>query len=161
MRNEIVKGFTMVLLIVVLAFATAVASANAQSSNRLVADIPFEFVVGDQAMASGEYTLEATGMQGNALIILSRNAKCSAIRLTNVIAPASNQEDKTRARLVFHRYGQRYFLAEVWSVADSTGRQLLKSRHERAIERELASLRPQGELTQSAYETVEIVAMLR
>jgi hypothetical protein len=160
MRNEVIKGFTMLLLIVVLAFATAVASANAQSAKKLVADIPFEFVVGDQPMASGEYTLKANGMQGQALIIQSRNAKCSAIRLTNAIERPRSQGHETKARLVFHRYGQRYFLAQVWSGADSTGRQLLKSRQERAIERELASIRPQREQTQSAYETVEIVEIV-
>jgi hypothetical protein len=161
MEKEVIKGFTMLLLIVVLAFATAVASANAQSSKKVVADIPFEFVVGDQAMESGEYTLRANGTQGNALIIQSMDAKSSAIRLTNAIERPRSQGHSTKARLVFHRYGQRYFLAEVWSGADSTGRQLLKSRQERAIQRELASIRPQGELTQSSYEMVEVVATLR
>ena len=160
MKKEVVKGFNMVLLIVVLAFASAVVSANAQSANRVVADIPFEFVVGDRAMAVGEYTLKANGTQGNALIIQSLDAKSSAIRLTNAIERPRSQ-GHTKARLVFHRYGQRYFLAEVWSGADTTGRQLLKSRQERAIERELASIQRQGELTNGAYETVEIVATLR
>jgi hypothetical protein len=161
MKKEAIKGFTMLLLIVVIAFATAVASANAQSAKQLVADVPFEFVVGDQAMPSGEYTLRANGIQSQALIIQSRDAKCSAIRLTNAIAQRSREGHETKARLVFHRYGQRYFLAQVWSGADSTGRQLLKSRQERAIERELASIRRQGELPQSAYERVEVVATLR
>lgn len=160
MKKEVVKGFTMVVLIVVIALAAAVVSANAQSSTRLVANIPFEFVVGDQALASGEYTLRDTGTQGNALMIRSSGAKSSAMRLTIAIERPRSQGDK-HARVVFHRYGQRYFLAEVWSGSDSTGRQLLKSRQERAIERELASIRPQSESTQSAYETVEVVAMLR
>ena len=161
MKKEVVRGFTMLLLIVVLAFATAVASANAQSTKKVVADIPFEFVVGDRTMASGEYILKANGMQSQALMIQSRDAKSSAIRLTNAIERPRSQAHETKARLVFHRYGQRYFLAQVWSGADSTGRQLLESRQERAIERELASLRPQGEQTQSAYETVEVLATLR
>ena len=73
------------------------------------------------------------------------------MRLTDPIRPNKTNE---QARLVFHRYGERYFLAEVWSGSDSTGRQLMKSRQERAIERELASI-------QGSYETVEVLAALR
>jgi hypothetical protein len=158
MKKELLKGFTMLMVIIALALATAVASANAQSARKIVADVPFEFIVGDQAMPAGEYAAKATSMDGKSLMIQSADAKRSAIRLTNAIAPKQN---KTHARLVFHRYGERYFLAEVWSGADSTGRQLVKSRQERAIERELASIPSKSELAQSTYETVEIVAVLR
>jgi hypothetical protein len=156
MKKELLKGFTMLMLIVVLALATAVVSANAQSSNKVVADIPFEFVVGGQAMPAGKYT--ATASTQNSLIVRSDDAKNSAIRLTNSIVP---QRNKTHARLVFHRYGERYFLAEVWSGSDSSGRQLLRSREERAIERELASISSKSETAKATYEIVEVVAALR
>jgi hypothetical protein len=157
MKKEILKGFTMLALIVALALATAVAS-NAQSSDRIVADVPFEFSVGDQSMPSGEYAVRAANSQGNALMIQSNDTKSSAMRLTNSI---QSDRNKTHARLVFHRYGERYFLAEVWSGGDSTGRQLLKSRQERAIERELASTQSKSELAQNSYETIEVLAALR
>jgi hypothetical protein len=73
------------------------------------------------------------------------------MRLTNPIRPNKTNE---QARLVFHRYGERYFLAEVWSGSDGAGRQLLKSREERAIERE-------STLAQGSYETIEVLAALR
>ena len=157
MKKELLKGFTMLALIIALALATAAVS-NAQSRNKIVADIPFDFVVGDQAMPAGEYSLKATGSQGNALMVQSQDSRSSAIRLSNSIAP---KREKTHARLVFHRYGERYFLAEVWNGADSTGRQLLKSRQERAIERELASISSKSETAKTTYETVEVVAALR
>jgi hypothetical protein len=151
-KKELLKGFTMLALTVALGLATATAS-NAQSSNRIVADIPFEFTVGDQSLPSGQYAVRAANSQGNALIVQSNDAKSSAMQLTNSIRP---NKPKTQARLVFHRYGERYFLAEVWSGSDSTGRQLMKSRQERAIERELAS-----KLAQGSYETIEVLAALR
>lgn len=157
MKKEILRGFTMLGLMVALALATTVAS-NAQSGNRVVADIPFAFTVGDQSMPSGQYEAREANSQGNALVIQSKDAKSSAIRLSNSIQPKS---DKTQARLVFHRYGDRYFLAEVWSGGDSTGRQLLKSRQERSSERELASTRSKSDQAQSTYETIEILATLR
>src|SRR5712691_1696430 len=151
MKKEILKGFTMLMFIVALAFATAVVS-NAQSSNqKVVADIPFAFVVGDQSMPAGEYAARAASADGKGLMIRSADGRRAAIRLTNAIQPRRDESD---ARLVFHRYGERYFLAEVWSGGDSTGRQLLKSRQERAIQREL-------ELAKSTYETIEVLAVLR
>ena len=150
MKKELLKGFTMLALTVALALATAGAS-NAQTSNQIVADIPFEFTVGGESLPSGQYTVRAANSQGNALIVQSSDAKSAAMRLTNSIRPS---KPNTQARLVFHRYGERYFLAEVWSGSDSTGRQLMKSRQERAIERELASI-------QGSYETIEVLAALR
>lgn len=157
MKKEFLKGFTMLALIIALALATAVASANAQSSKRIVANIPFEFNAGGVAMPSGEYALRVIA-QDKGLMIQTTDAKVSAMRLT---FPIVTKNHRTQARLVFHRYGQRYFLAEVWTAEDSTGRQLLKSRQERGIERELARITPRSELAQNRYEIVEVVAMPR
>jgi hypothetical protein len=157
MKKEILKGFTMLALILALALVTAVAT-NAQSSNKTVADIPFEFSVGDQAMPSGRYAARTANTQGNVLMIQSNDAKNAVVQFTNSIEPDKN---KTHARLVFHRYGERYFLAEVWSGSDATGRQLLKSRQERSAERELAAISTKSDPRQRIYETVEVLASNR
>ena len=154
MGKDIVKGFTMLLLIVALAFVSAVVSANGQSGRVLVADIPFDFAVGDKALPSGAYTVKAITAGNEALMIRNKDSQSAAMRLTNQInAPKL----PAQAKLVFHRYGERYFLSEVWTGEDNTGRQLTKSRQERAIERELAST----SVAQARYERVEILATLQ
>jgi hypothetical protein len=70
-------------------------------------------------------------------------------------------KNNNHARLVFHRYGERYFLAEVWNGADPTGRQLLKSQEERAIESELASTASHGGTGNNTFEIVEVLALNR
>lgn len=157
MKRELLKGFTMLMLIVVIALATAVASANAQS-NKVVADIPFEFSVGYKTMAAGEYSVQAVVTAGDGLMIQSADGKTSALRLSEA---TERMKIKTHARLVFHRYGERYFLAEVWNGTDTSGRQLMKSLEERAIESELASISSKSETAQTTYETVEVVATFR
>jgi hypothetical protein len=156
MKKDILKGFTMFTLIVVIALASAVVSANAQSSQLVTSNVPFEFIVGDKTLPAGEYRVSQALSKG--LTIQSADAKNSAIRLANDI-----QANKTRkqARLVFHRYGNRYFLSEVWSGPDSTGRQVVKSRQERAIERELASIASKSEHAESTYAIVQVAAVLR
>jgi hypothetical protein len=158
MKKELLKGFTMLMLIVVLALATAVVSANAQPANKVVADIPFEFSVGYKALPAGEYAVKTVTTAGNGLIIQSADGNTSALRLSQ---ETERMKDKTHARLVFHRYGERYFLAEVWNGVDRTGRQLLKSQEESAIEREFASISAKSETAKNSYETVEVLAALR
>lgn len=158
MKKELLKGFTMLMSVVVLALTAAVVSANAQSSNRVIADIPFEFNVGYKALPAGEYSVQAVATAGDALLIQSADRKVSALRLSQA---TERMKTKSHARLVFHRYGEHYFLAEVWTGADNTGRQLLKSQEERAIERELANIASTSDLAGTTYEIVEVVAVFR
>ena len=157
MKKQLLKGFTMITLVVVVSLATAVVSAKAQSSSKLVvADIPFSFVVAGETMPAGEYRV--TQGLGNGLIIQSADSTHSAMRLTNTIQPES---DHNQAKLVFRRYGERYFLSEVWNGFDESGRQLLRSKEEKAIERELAAIQSKSEFAQRTYAIVEVLAKAR
>jgi hypothetical protein len=155
MKRQILRGFTMLALTVAVSLATAVVSANAQSRT-VIANIPFEFSVGEKALPSGQYMVKAITENGNALAVQNRRSGKSAMRLSNSIQ-ASEESETTK--LVFHRYGPRYFLAEVWVSGEKSGRQLIKTKEERTIESQLAAIFPKSE--QANYEVVEIVASLR
>lgn len=161
MKREFLKGFTMLVLVVMLAVALAVVSANAQSSaNRVVANVPFEFSVGYKALPAGTYSVQSIVSAGDGLLIQSTDGKISALRLSD----ATRQiKEKPKARLVFHRYGERYFLAEVWNGVDNTGRRLMKSQEESAIANELmlASAKENAHAPSATYEIVEVLALLR
>ena len=163
MKKELLKGITMLALIVTLALATAVISANAQSANssKVVANVPFEFSVGYKSMPAGEYSVQTIPSASDGLMIQSTDGKISALRLSDA---TETSKDKPKARLVFHRYGERYFLAEVWNGADNTGRQLRQSQEERAAAGELTLASANNHAspaTQPTYETVEVLAALR
>src|SRR5687768_14475291 len=72
MTKEILKGFMMVLLIVVMALASAAVSnaqpAN-QSANQIVAAIPFEFSIDYKTMPAGTYLFQTVATAGDALLI--------------------------------------------------------------------------------------------
>jgi hypothetical protein len=152
MRKQLTKGFTMLLGIMTLAMVSAVASQGQTTTSK--ATIPFEFVVGDQNLQAGSYTVRAINSSGDALRINGVDAKGSAVRLTT---PAKGNAN--HAKLVFHRYGQRYFLAEVWSSAND-GRELMASRQERAIQKEMSRI-ASSKPAQRAYETVKIAIALQ
>jgi hypothetical protein len=158
MDKNFLKGFTMLLLVVALALAAAAVSAKAQSTGKVVANVPFEFSVGYKIMPAGEYSVQVI-TTSNGLMIQSADGKNSAVRLADLTDRA---KAKSPARLVFHRYGERYFLAEVWSGADNTGRLLTKCQEERAIEGELTiAANENAHASNTPYETVEVPAVLR
>ena len=155
MRYQVVKGITLLTVILAIAFATAVVSAQAQSAKTVVSNIPFEFIVADQTLPAGKYRVNSS--IGTAVKIWTNDPDAAAIRLTNEIQPNKDR----RARLVFHRYGDRYFLAEVWTGAGDVGRRLLKSRQERAIEREMSSLASKTEQGECGPDFITVAAVLR
>lgn len=155
MSNQILKNLTMLTLVVGLTLAAAVVSANGQSTSVLViADIPFNFIVGDKTLPVGKYTVRRASDDGKGLRISSLDGKSSVMRLSNLAEGTSKNRN---ARMVFHRYGQQYFLAEVWT-GENYGRQLLKCKRERHLRQELAS---NASKSDAPYEIVEVVAMVR
>ena len=153
MKKHFLKGVSILTLLVAVASVTAVAAAK-NLSDTLRVDVPFEFIVGDKTMAAGEYQVKRIGQ--SAMTISGRED--SAIRLSN---PIESNKVQGQGKLVFHRYGENYFLAEVWTAGDTTGRKLLKSKQERQMQEQLARTFSKGELAQSTYEVVEIVAMVQ
>jgi hypothetical protein len=133
-----------------LSLVTAVATANGQASKRQIANIPFTFVVGDKEMSAGRYSVQPATSTGETLRISGTENGAGMFRLSSLLQ-SSKPADK--GKLVFHRYGNQYFLAEVWTAGEREGRQLLKSRGEKAIERESTAARSRNE---QSYERVEI-----
>lgn len=135
MKNATVKGFAKLGLLAVMMIVAARASAKAQSLDyRLTANIPFDFTVVDKKLPAGKYWVSRAQQSQGDMILQIRSTKGNAnvIRLT---IPVNTLYPTRDASLVFHRYGDEYFLSEVWPKGGSVGRELVKSRAERALER--------------------------
>jgi hypothetical protein len=160
MKKQALKAVTMLVSIIVLAFMTAVMSSAQSRRQNLQASIPFDFVVGDKALAAGEYVVgKITSSSDEGIMVHSRDSRQSAIQLTSAVQAHAA---KNRAMLIFHRYGSAYFLEQVWTSGSAEGREMLKSKAERAIERELAKSTSRDEVAGHAQsETVTIYAELQ
>jgi len=124
MRTNTSRAITLLGLF----FALTAASARAQvhTADGAVMNIPFDFAVGETRLAAGKYIVSNTTMT-----ILLRN-KDGGQSVT--ILPMRTLQPKgklTSTKLVFHRYGERYFLSEVWMFAANLGHELRQSRAER------------------------------
>lgn len=109
------------LLVTTLAYAETV---------NMKVNIPFNFVVGGATLPSGEYTVQGLGNSGNAISI--RKLDQTAKSLTLAI-PCESSKTPEQSKLVFHRYGDRYFLAKIWMAGDNAGHELPKSRREAEV----------------------------
>jgi hypothetical protein len=111
----------------------------AKSVDGIRAQIPFDFHVGDRLVRAGDYTVKSLSDDEQAIRISSGKEGVSTT--TNYGTERGNGEG--RARLVFHKYGDQYFLSAVWG-ADSTGRTLSETKRERNLRKELRAARAAG-----------------
>ena len=93
----------------------------------VVADIPFAFMVAGHAMPAGHYIVSP--VNEFSLGIRDRKNQGAFVPTHSVQRPA---HDNT-CKIVFHRYGDAYFLSEVWVTGNTTGRELPASRAEREL----------------------------
>jgi len=97
-------------VLLVLVVALCVVAAQAQSSVMLKGTIPVNFVVGDRSLPAGEYTIRAFAHEIEGWY--DQNGRALFLMRT---LPMGKEADASTYKLVFHRYGDTYFLREVWS----------------------------------------------
>jgi hypothetical protein len=107
--------------------------AFAQVSTQIKANIPFDFTAGRKTLPAGDYTLNFQAVGSPTTFLLQgADGRSGAFLLTFMVQWKEPEEQ--RAELVFHRYGGRYFLAQVW-MGNGGGRQLPVTKEERELAR--------------------------
>lgn len=122
---------------------TALAPTQTHAQQSVLANIPFDFQVGNKTMPAGEYRVRLALTSSNEAVQLVEytDSSLSIFTLTNSIESTAKNVDP---KLVFHCYDNECFLSEIW-MGSTSGRQLAPSRREReasraAAEKEMAVL---------------------
>ena len=121
-------------------FSVTALPTNAQSSYGVRANVPFEFTVGDKTLQAGKILAGLPGNDVGTMTIHNLDNDQYALRMARTMRGPDTSD---QAKLVFRKYGNRYFLAEVWIPGYNVW-EVLKSKGERAIERELRLARNAG-----------------
>jgi hypothetical protein len=134
-------------LISLLSLLLVAGSAIAQSSH-VRANVPFNFTIGSKTLPAGTYDIAAISSDPNVLLVQAQGG-------SSIIVPSNAAESlkgAEKSKLVFNRYRDQYFLAEIWVQGATRGRQLPKTSLEKELAKELAQ-----DLT---HRRVEIMASL-
>lgn len=128
-------------LLALLLLATGMASAQL-GQNGVKADIPFAFMAGSNSFPAGEYRVASA----NDLGVLTVMGRASNSAMVGSHAIQGNAR-ASATKLIFHHYGDRYFLYRIWVAGEDRGRELPQTR----LEKELAS-------NNSAFTSVAVLA---
>jgi hypothetical protein len=111
-----------------MALAFLAAAQFVRARELMVVSIPFAFTAGKMAFPAGDYTVEKQNESSSVLLI--RRADCTAAAFVQS-KPAERNSAQPLSQLTFHRYGNRYFLSQVWVAGSLRGRELPKSAEEK------------------------------
>jgi len=132
------QAYTMIALIVLVG-SMAVAAQAQTSSRTLIANIPFQFSVGDKTLPAGEYRVRQLNPDSDLAVVQIRSEDGENSAVVHMMTVTGKAQES--AKLIFNRYGNHYFFAQAWVDGESSGLQAPKARAERATKRELAGIK--------------------
>lgn len=132
MQIQTLKRLSMLSVLVMV----SALSTFAQVGRQFTVTIPFNFYAAGKTLPAGQYHVgRSTQNSAEGLVLRGTDGRAGVFTLTKGIPTEKAQQ---QSKLLFRRYGDQYFLAEVWISGMSTGRGLPSSRKERLIAQEIA-----------------------
>ena len=126
-------------------------SADAQEpGTKIRVAIPFDFTVRGKTLPAGEY--EVSRVMDEPIALLLRNVHDKHDEVVVETEPVIGRMSPKRDELIFNRYGDTFFLTEVFTAGEQTGEELYPTHKERELRREMA-------LNQVGPETVTVAAL--
>jgi len=124
MRRQIVSFVSVFGLLLVAA------CANAQSLY-VKANVPFDFAVDKDTLPAGNYSIRSINSEtGGRTLLIQSGTKAMKLTTPDV---ADSLKAASKSHLLFHRYGNEYFLTQIWVQGEKAGRQFKMSRREAEI----------------------------
>lgn len=117
--------------LIFLVFALVVGIPMTQGQARTRAGVPFDFTLGQQSMPAGSYEISSV----NEKVLAVRNLETREARLliASMHVEASQSAGTPHAKLVFRKYGDQYFLAEIWDGQSPIGIAFPESKREQEL----------------------------
>jgi hypothetical protein len=133
MRKKIFSAAITCSLLIVVGAATAYAQLPGTAVR---ATIPFDFSVRGKVLPAGDYEIRRITDQPDGLIISNVNDRHEHAMFQTEAIQAPRIANRTE--IIFQRYGDSYFLSEVFAGGMQNGREAIPSRQERMLRSESA-----------------------
>lgn len=121
-------GYAIVAVMVLMLGMLPAYGQTVTSTSKM--SISFGFIVGNKTLPAGEYLVAPLNDQ--TIKIQNVDGHHSLVAMTNSVISGSGPN---RPKLVFHKYGDHYFLAQAWLRYSDTGRELFVSSRELELAR--------------------------
>jgi len=118
------------LLILSIFAAMSTASIHAQERITLKVNVPFRFHAGRTTLPAGIYTLRSN-VAAQGILTVQSQSEAGGINIR--FNHNSTAHPQAEGKLVFQKYGDEYFLSEVYSANSTAMASLAKSAQEREL----------------------------
>jgi len=126
MKSRVVR---LAFLVVAIAILPALLHPQALIKTPLFrVDVPFAFMAGGVHLPAGPYIV--SHVDPYLIVIETQDGKARAL----VHVQVANASSPAATKLVFNKYGDQYFLAQVWTEPDREIHHCTKCRAERVLE---------------------------
>jgi len=135
-----ITSLSLALMIVVfMGMTTVVVEAHAKTHPTLVLNVPFQFTVGDRLLLPGTYSFEQLLDSAPGLNIIAIRSGDGGTYQAAVTTTTQAPAVPLISRLVFKRYGNSFFLSQVWTKGKLVGLLLYPSRGETRLAEQQAA----------------------
>jgi len=123
-------------LFLTLLFAMSLwpARAQAQIIGNLEADVPFQFHVGNTTLPAGRYMIHE--LEGSELMVMQISSVDGKLSALFDVESAQAGTTPEKSELIFNKYGDSYFLSEMFDEGNVDGNRLFISRAEKKAGKE-------------------------
>ena len=118
--------------LMILALALIVSVPMTQAQVRAKAQVGFDFSLNDKVMAAGSY--EISSPSNNVLALRNLDTREGRLVIEPMKVQASLAAGTPHAKLVFHKYGDQYFLAQIWDGQSNIGIAFPESKREKELQ---------------------------
>ncbi len=94
------------------------------------ANIPFAFSIQNRNLPAGQYTIERVWSTNTDLLVIRGENHSQSIFVSE---SAQKLDAPKQTELVFDKIGSHYFLREVWTVGETTGREVPEAKAEKEV----------------------------
>ena len=129
MKMQSLKVLAIAMVFGLLAVFGSANAVYAQSGKVTVFDISFDFEMGNQTMKAGRYNLRRTGT--GVFLLFDRDGKQTM--LIPGIASLAPEKSSDGEKLIFNRYGDRYFLRGIYAERHAVGYGVRESKTEKKL----------------------------
>lgn len=126
----------MLSVVAALALSLIAAGQCGAQQSAMKVKVPFAFAVGDKIMPPGEYYVGRISPVQTVQLIAQSNGDASTMVMTN---PVTRTGKAPTPRLIFHQYGNSYFLSEIWT-GNERGQRLNKPHNEKELATRIGSV---------------------